>query len=262
MWMQNNYVRTAAGIALAALLLVAVTSQPSSADNSGTQEASAPQQCDANCPNAARTFSNQRTSLANDQPATLRDVQRRQLTQAYPSPWAGPAYSQPSGFVQPASVPARSPYPQPPVTRPPFPQSGLPSGTWTNETPLGKVTMTTNGNKISIEVDGSGEFAMFSPSVRGEYSIASDGTIYGIVHSVDLGIDAAAAQEMGEEMMFLSGLSDIPFTMRAYSEPGVLAIKQVTFGIPMQAMIATDGEFSEVSVYAQSMLAGQYELVD
>ena len=63
----------------------------------------------------------------------------------------------------------------------------------------------------------------------------------------------------GEEMLLFSGLSDIPFSMRAYSEPGVLAIKQVTFGIPMPVIIGTDGEFSELTIYAQSMLAGQYE---
>ena len=59
--------------------------------------------------------------------------------------------------------------------------------------------------------------------------------------------------------MLLGGLSDIPFSIRAYSEPGVLAIKQVTIGMPMQVVIATDGECGQFGLYAQSMLAGLYE---
>ena len=124
---------------------------------------------------------------------------------------------------------------------------------------MGDVTMTIQGNKLSIQFEGKGEFAPFQPTLRGEYSVASDGTIFGLIHCADFGSAVGNAEEFSEGFFLLSGLSDIPFSMRTYAQPDVLAIKQVTLGVPTQVMIASEGEFSEVLVYAQSILAGQYQ---
>ncbi|MEM8665874.1 MAG: hypothetical protein AAGG48_00055 [Planctomycetota bacterium] len=136
---------------------------------------------------------------------------------------------------------------------------GLPSGTWSNETVMGDATMILDGNKVTFQFEGTGELAPFRPILRGEYSVASDGTIFGLIHSTDFGPDIANAEDMGEGFLLLSGLSDIPFSMRTYADSEMLAVKQITFGLPMQALIATEGEFSELVLYAQSILTGQYQ---
>lgn len=142
------------------------------------------------------------------------------------------------------------------------PQRGLPSGQWERETPIGRIELSVSGSKITMRMDGAGELEQFEPTLRGEYSVASDGTIYGLIHNVDLGLPPTAAEELGDELVLLSGLSDLPFTMRTYSEPDVLAIKQVTFGLPMTVIMAAGGEQVELSVYVQSMLAGQFTPLD
>ena len=44
-----------------------------------------------------------------------------------------------------------------------------------------------------------------------------------------------------------------------FIDPDVLAIKQVTIGMPMPVVMATDGECAQYGLYAQAMLAGLYE---
>ncbi len=251
MWMQNNYVRTLAGISVAALIWISLSSEPTAAD--GSEDGKNGQATCKNCPNHCQEAQLPNTTKTHPYSRSAFNYQ----------PLTVPQYATAAnrtGYVQPASAPPRRPTPAPQFL--PHSSTGLPNGDWTNETPLGNVKISTSGNKISIDIEGAGELMMFKPSLRGEFSVASDGTVYGLIHSVDLGIAKIAAQEMEEELLFLDGISDIPFSMRAYSEPGMLAIKQVTFGMPTQAMIATDGEFSELAVYAQSMLSGQYKQED
>ncbi len=286
MWMKNNYVRTLAAIAVAALFLLAFVPENSSADGSEdaaevpsvptpaavidsfpSQTAPSPQsrqfQVPAQPPQGfvpppqPQAFVPQPAQLSPQIGVAPRLPSRpiapsngRQLDVAYGQ----------AGFVQPVVSATHAPLQPTSLADISSIGKGLPDGDWIKHTPLGVVKMAVSGNKVSINVEGAGEFAMFKPSLRGEYSIASDGTIYGLIHSVDLGIATDAAQEMDEEWILLSGLSDIPFSMRAYSEPSVLAIKQVTFGLPTLALIATDGEASQIPIYAQSMIAGQYEL--
>lgn len=233
MWMQNNYVRTFAGMAIAALFVLILFTEGGAADDSDTPPQHSPSKPTATYPAPPNSYA---------APNPYQPLVQASGVQPYP---------------QNPSARSFRPTPVPPVNR--ASSGGLPSGDWANDTPLGRVQMSIEGNKITINVDGAGEFAIFKPSLRGEFSVASDGTVYGLIHSVDLGIPAVAAQEMGEEMMLMSGLSDIPFSMRAYSEPGMLAIKQVTYGTPMQVLMATDGEVGELSVYVQTMLTGQYE---
>lgn len=246
MWLKNNYVRTLAGIIAAVLFLVALQSPRSAADGSPEARAADPQ------PNQVAPSAPTYPNL----PQSGLPVPSRLLQVAANSDAPANGYwSQPYTDAVP-SVPSVNSVPSPITSH------GLPAGTWSNETPLGRVSMTVKGSKISIDVKGSGELAMFQPSLRGEFSIASDGTIYGLIHSVDLGVNALAAQELDEEFFFLNGLSDIPFSMRAYSEPGVLAVKEVTLGIPTKVLMATDGEFSELSIYAQAMMTGIFTQTD
>lgn len=234
MWIRNKYLRSIVGLTLAVVLLMVMIPESGTADDSEYTDSDL---------RANNTQQANQYNPSHPRPADPRLIQAS--VNAYPEL----ARNQPTRQYSPAQS-------LPPSPR--RPSHGLPAGEWHNESPLGRVKMSVNGDKISINVDGAGEFAIFKPSLRGEFSVASDGTVYGLIHSVDLGIPAVAASEMGEELLLLDGLSDIPFSIRAYSEPEVLAIKQVNFGMPTQLAIATDGEFSELAMYVQAMLTGQY----
>lgn len=230
MGLRNRYSWTMATIAIAALLLTALISENGGADDPPL-----------NAPPALPYHPVQHA--ANQHPPRALPPQQ--------SP-----YHQVSTLAdrQPRTV-ARAIAPRPNALS----SVGLPEGQWSRDTALGKVKLAISGNKIAVDVAGSGDFAAFNPSLRGEYAVASDGTVFGLIHSVDLGVSALASQEMGEELMMFNSMSDIPFSMRTYAEPDVLAVKQVTFGLPIQLVMATDGDTGELSVYVQSMLTGQYE---
>ena len=227
---RNHYSWTLAAIAITGLLLATLMSTGSVADDT-------------------------RSSVQTPSPYPV-----QQAANQPPHPAYAPSAALP--YIPATAVAGSQPhrYPNLAAARPAHPSSGsLPAGQWSRDTPLGKVQMTIAGNRISLEVEGKGEFSPFDPSLRGEFAVASDGTVFGLIHSVDMGLSADASEDMGEELMMFSSLSDIPFSMRTYAEPDVLAVKQVTFGFPMQWVIATDGEVGELTVYVQSMLTGQYE---
>ena len=225
MGFRSRYSWTMAAIAIAALLLTAVVSENGGAD---------------------------------DPPANVPRAPSYPVQQAANQPLPAP----PSPYHQVSNLAERPLRPQTraSATRPTsLSNVGLPQGKWSRDTALGKVNLAISGNKIAVDVEGSGEFAAFSPSLRGEYAVASDGTVFGLIHSVDLGVSALASQEMGEELMMFNSISDVPFSMRTYAESDVLAVKQVSFGLPMQLVMATDGDTGELTVYVQSMLTGQYD---
>ena len=221
-----------ATIAIAALLLTALISEDGGADDP--------------------------TSLQDSAPA----YPVQQATNGPAHPAYAPAMPVQSPYRQVTNLAGHQPRPIPPakaIGLTPHSHVALPEGQWSRDTPLGKVELTISGNKIVVDVAGAGDFAAFNPSLRGEYAVASDGTVFGLIHNVDMGISAQANQELGEDAMMFNSLSDIPFSMRTYAETDVLALKQVTFGLPMQLVMATDGQTGELSVYVQSMLTGQYE---
>lgn len=118
---------------------------------------------------------------------------------------------------------------------------GLPNGTWTRRSALGEVSIIVDGGKIEIEFVGDGEVAALSGSAMGEYSVASDGTIYGLLHSIDAA-GAAMAAEDAEAAAMLGMLNDLPFSMRVHSDTGVMAVKSLTIGIPMMGSLGDIGE--------------------
>lgn len=229
MGFRSRYSWTMAAIAIAALLLTALISENGGADD----------------------------PPVNAPPAPANPVQHAANRNSPP-----PLPPLHSPYAQASNLAIRQPQPAARAIAP-RPTSlsnvGLPQGQWSRDTALGKVKLAISGNKIAVDVEGSGEFAAFNPSLRGEYAVASDGTVFGLIHSIDMGVSALASQEMGEELMMFNSLSDIPFSMRTYAQPDLLAVKQVTFGLPMQLVMATDGDTGELSIYVQSMLTGQYE---
>ena len=134
---------------------------------------------------------------------------------------------------------------------------GLPDGNWVNESSIGTTNLTVKGNQLTIDFKGKGELAVINPIARGEYTVASDGTMYGLIHTLDPNLEDAAASEIGEEALAFNSLSDMPFCLRAYTDEGVLAIKSFTVGTPPHAVLIEDG-ISELTVYVQYALAGEY----
>ncbi|MCG8653657.1 MAG: hypothetical protein MI861_27715 [Pirellulales bacterium] len=275
MWLRNKYFRGFLGASAVAILLIAFAPERSVADGSDDgQPPSAPtpptptagyRAAPAAVPsNYAQTPALPVQPVQPAQPAQVALVSPPPAaapnTYVPPQPpqYANPYCEAPDGCIRPVGSLVSAIAPAQALPRPIH--QGLPEGTWTNDTPLGKVHMKVTGTRIAIDVEGAGELAAFNPALRGEYSVASDGTIFGLIHSVDPGISNATAQSMDGEALLLSGLSDVPFSMRVYAEDEVLAVKQITFGIPMQLMMMTDGETGELSLYAQAMLAGHYHL--
>lgn len=177
---------------------------------------------------------------------------------SYPGPTTGSPYG-----VAPTAAAVASPTPVPTVTSGPEPIAlpanphGLPQGSWTRQSVGGKATISVEGRKITITFEGSGELAMIRPTAHGEFSVASDGTVYGLFHSVDAGLSAAAS-DLDISSMALNGISDVPFSMRVYTSDNVLAIKQISVGVPYSFTLASDGDFAELPVYVSMFLTGAY----
>lgn len=279
MWKQYPIAKTIMGLSAVVVLALCASSQRSTADGSNGDHEYECEQCPS-CKPAPQVQANvvqpipnagvappanfNAPNFPNQPPVPVGAIQNP------PHPYASPARGRLPQFptaATPATRTARTASQALPALvsapasagRNQTTKAGLPSGVWVNETIMGDVTMTIEGNKLCIQFEGKGELAAFQPTLRGEYSVASDGTIFGLIHSADFGSAMGGAQEFSEGYFLLSGLSDIPFSMRIYSQADVLAVKNVTLGIPMQAMMASDGEFSEMLVYAQSVLTGQYQ---
>ena len=138
---------------------------------------------------------------------------------------------------------------------------GLPDGTWVRESALGKVTLTVNCGKLHIQFEGNGEMADVTPVARGEYSVASDGAIYGMIHNVELNLSkrilGESAGDMEDLLLLESGLHDLPFSFRFYEDADVLAIKSMKMGAPTVSSLGE--EVYEIVAYANLALSGSYK---
>ena len=145
-------------------------------------------------------------------------------------------------------------------------QQGLPDGTWKHTSPFGELTITVEGNALHMEGVGSGEFAMFRPAAEAEYSVASDGTIYGLIHNIDMGISIPAMTEMDSdlsELMPLMSLNDMPFSARAYNAKKTLVLKSFAVGAPSSALgDEASGSVAAAMAYASVVFCGSYEKSD
>ncbi|MEM9658104.1 MAG: sigma-70 family RNA polymerase sigma factor [Planctomycetota bacterium] len=154
---------------------------------------------------------------------------------------------------------------QPPEASPRYRSAyprGIPNGAWTRESPLGTSNLTVDGNKLTIRFAGTGELSQVRPVARGEYSVASDGTIYGIFHSVDPGFEALSAADLSDlGEIGLAGFSDVPFSSRIYSDDGALVIKTFTLGVPREYLVSVDDGDNVLAIaqYAGLAFVGEYD---
>lgn len=134
---------------------------------------------------------------------------------------------------------------------------GLPDGKWSRETTIGKVEFEIKDERLHVEFEGAGDVAGLKASLRGEYATASDGTIFGIMHRVDVDLGALTDEaDPSEQLLLLAMLNDLPFAMRVYSDPDSMMVKSMTVGIP--TMLADDSDMSGLSVYSM-FLCGIYK---
>ena len=133
---------------------------------------------------------------------------------------------------------------------------GLPNGRWKRTSVLGTIEFEVKESRVLIEFQGSGEVAGLAMTMRGEHATASDGTVFGLIHAVDMNLNATLTDggDMSEQLMMLSMLNDLPFAMRVHAEPDAMMVKSMTVGVP--GMIAGE-ETAGLGMYAV-YLCGSY----
>ena len=130
-------------------------------------------------------------------------------------------------------------------------RSGLQDGTWSRDMMYGKASFIVEGRTLRVDFAGTGDASVLSGSAVGEFSVASDGTVYGLLHSVDFSA-AGASEEATELALTASLLNDLPFSMRVHTDNGLMAVKSFTLGAP--AMISG----SEIETVGQIGMIGMY----
>lgn len=133
------------------------------------------------------------------------------------------------------------------------PRRGLPEGKWVRNSPMGKVTSDVTGKMISLTLSIS-QLPGATFTVKAEHSVASDGTIYGIVHGID--VDAPALSEELSELAVFAMMSDMPFLMRVHTDRDSVTIKNVTIGVPAASGEASDG--IEIQQIARMIFGGTF----
>jgi len=158
-----------------------------------------------------------------------------------------------NGPTQPAALAPVTQISANTVTIQDAPRVGLPEGKWVRNSPMGKVTSEVNGQLITLSLSiATIPGAQFS--VKAEHSVASDGTIYGIVHGID--VDMPAVTEDMQELGILSMMSDMPFLMRVHADADSVTIKGVTLGPP--ASLGTEEADMNMMQIARMVIAGTF----
>ena len=143
-------------------------------------------------------------------------------------------------------------------------QRHLKDGNWTKKTPFGTMTVSIEQNRIIFRGKGAGELAPWQPEARAEYTFASDGTIYGLIHNIDLGLQASVVGSDAGDLAELAALTfnDIPFTIKAYVEGDVFVLKQLQLAFSHeQLQHENKAEVIEAFWQATSMISGVYQNV-
>lgn len=198
------------------------------------------------------------------QPTTAQPASQEQTA---PQPVVQRRWNPQTAPAQPAPVAATTPQMPPPalpataitqvsanrVQPVQSPRGGLPEGTWVRNSPLGAVTSVVNGRMITLNVSVA-SMPGLKFQVKAEHSVASDGTIYGIVHGVD--VDTPAPSEELAELAALSMMGDMPFLLRVHTDADTVTIKGVNVGPPSGA--GAEGADFDVLQVARMVFAGTF----
>lgn len=117
---------------------------------------------------------------------------------------------------------------------------GLPAGTWVRESAYGKITSVVDGNQIELSLELT-ELNGLVVAVRAEYAVASDGTLYGLIHAVDTQVTLAMLEDSSvETLMLLSSFTDVPFSLRCHTSADSVSIKSLNLGAPSNPAAAAE----------------------
>lgn len=133
---------------------------------------------------------------------------------------------------------------------------GLPNGIWKRDNAFGSLSFVVEGNRLQVNFAGKGDLSMLRGSVLGEYSVASDGTVYGLFHGMDLDMPAEGP-EAGYLGATLSLLSDAPFAMRFHTAGDVMVVKKFTVGLSVPVAENVEGLAEGVTMIGM-YVAGTY----
>lgn len=140
------------------------------------------------------------------------------------------------------------------------PARGLPDGTWKRDNMFGSVSFLVNGNQLQVDFQGKGDLAMINGSLLGEYSVASDGTIYGLFHGLDMNIPPGTdLSDAGELAPLMGMVNDSPFAMRVHTAGGTMVLKKFTVGLGLPPMDGVE-EYAGIGAMAGLYFGGTYRL--
>ena len=133
---------------------------------------------------------------------------------------------------------------------------GLPDGTWKRDTMFGAVSFLVDGSRLQVDFQGSGELGAIRGSLLGEYSVASDGTIFGLFHGVD--VDIPGGVEASGELGPIPGMvSDSPFSMRVHTSGNAMVVKKLTIGLGLPMADGIE-EYARVGTMIGMYATGTY----
>ena len=137
------------------------------------------------------------------------------------------------------------------------PSRGLPNGVWKRDNMVASISFIVDGNRLQVDFQGKGDAAMIRGSLLGEYSVASDGTVYGLFHGLDLDLPGTDLESAGELFPLMGMVNDSPFAMRVHTAGDAMVVKKFTVGLGMPAMDGVE-EYVGMGAMAGMYVTGTY----